>query len=132
MLAAVVAFALILTGIKHAFFLLDNRPRDMLLAMVSVLSGHSTIYARGYSESKFRSLRVGMTPQKVEEIMGPPLAKGQWQESIPGQPITPGTGTLHELWRYSRAGKLMGNYWEREVWFKDGVVHCLKREYYVD
>jgi hypothetical protein len=130
MLASVLAFALILTGIKHV--LIDNRPRDILLAMLSGLFGHTTIYARGYSESKFRSLRVGMSPRKVEEILGPPVAKGQWQEPIPGQPITPGKGPLDELWRYSRSEKPMGNYWEREVWFKDGVVHCLKREYYVD
>lgn len=130
MLAAVVAFALILTGIKHV--LIDNRPRDVFFATLSGLFGHTTIYARGYSESKFRSLRVGMTPPQVEEIMGPPLTKAQWQESIPGQPITPGVGPLHEIWCYSGPGKRRGNFWMREVCFKDGVVLSLEREFYLD
>jgi outer membrane protein assembly factor BamE (lipoprotein component of BamABCDE complex) len=75
-LVAVAFAALILTGIKHVF--IDNRPRDILFAAISAPSGDSTIYAQGYSESKFRSLRVGMTPRQVEEIMGPPFERGQW------------------------------------------------------
>jgi hypothetical protein len=47
MLAAVVAFALILTGIKHV--LIDNRPRDVCFATLSGLFGHTTICARGSS-----------------------------------------------------------------------------------
>jgi hypothetical protein len=73
-----------------------------------------------------------MTVRQVEEIMGPPLSVGQWQEPIAGQPITPGEGPLHDLWRCTRAGKPMGDYWQREVWFKDGVVHSIESGIYVD
>ncbi len=128
--AAAVVFALFFNGIKHVF--INNRPRDVFLATLSGLFGQRTFYAAGYSESKFRSLRVGMTPRQVEDIMGPPLFKGQWQETIPGRPIIPEEGPLHERWGYSRAAKPMGDYWMREVWFKDGVVYSFERGFYLD
>jgi hypothetical protein len=48
MLAAVVAFALILTRIKHV--LIDNRPRDVFFATLSGLFGHTTICAKAHRE----------------------------------------------------------------------------------
>jgi hypothetical protein len=129
-LAAVAVIAMTLASAKSLF--IDNRPQDVLFAVISVLDGDFTVYVKGYSESKFRSLRVGMTAGQVEDIMGPPLSVGQWQEPVPGQPITPGDGPLHDLWRYTRSGKAMGNYWEREVWFKNGVVHNIERTFYLD
>jgi hypothetical protein len=128
--SAVVALALFFIGIKHAF--IDNRPRDVFFATLYGLLGDKTFYAAGYNESKFRSLSVGMTSSEVEEIMGPPLIKGQWQEPIPGKPITPGEGPLHERWGYSCAAKPIGNYWMREVWFKGGVVYSFERRFYLD
>jgi len=122
--------ALLLVSAKY--FFVDNRPLDVFLAVISTLGGHFTAYAEGYRESNFLSLRAGMTARQVEEIMGPPMSIGQWQEPIPDQPITPGEGSLHKLWHYSRAGKSTGNYWRREVWFKDAVVHRLGSGFYLD
>jgi hypothetical protein len=129
--AVVVAVAILaLAGAKTLF--IDNRPRDVLFAAISALDGDFTVYAEGYRESGFRSLRVGMTARQVEDVMGPPLSVGRWQEPVPGQPITPGAGPLNDLWSYTRAGKARGNYWQREVWFKDGVVYSIEISFYLD
>jgi hypothetical protein len=129
LIAAAVALYLLWCA-KYLF--IDNRPLDVLLAAVSTLDGDFTVYRDGFRESAFRSLRVGMSARQVEAIMGPSLDVGQWLETPQGQPIDPGAGRLHPLWRYTRPGKQMGDYWQREVWFKDGVVHILESGFYLD
>ncbi len=114
------------------FVFIDNRPIDLLLASLSVVDGDYTVYGGGFSESRFRSVRVGMSERQVENIMGPPLWRGQWMAPAVGLPITPGEGELNDLWHYTRAGKASGNYWRREVWFQDGVVYKTEKTYYVD
>jgi hypothetical protein len=129
-------FAVAIAGIILAFakaLFIDNRPGDILIAAICALEGHFTVYAKGYGESKFRSLRVEMTVRQVEEIMGPPLARRQWQ--VPdgrGGPVTAGEGVLNETWYFSRAGKARGNYWRREVRFRNRVVYRIDSLYYVD
>ena len=76
MMVAVAIAGIVLAFAKTLF--IDNRPTDILFAAISALEGHSTVYAKGYSESKFRATRVGMTVRQVEDIMGPPLERGQW------------------------------------------------------
>jgi hypothetical protein len=117
------------------FIFIDNRPMDILFAAISALEGHSTIYAKGYAESKFRSLHVGMTARQVEDILGAPLERGHWMDTGDtgvGQPVTVGEGTLSDLWYYTVAGKARGSYWRREVWLRNGVVHQLDGTYYLD
>jgi hypothetical protein len=136
MMVAVTIAGIVLAVAKTIF--IDNRPLDVLIATLSALDGDFTVYADGFNESRFRSLRVGMTARQVEIIMGPPLARGQWQDSGGSGPITPGVGTLEDLWRYSRAGRApragnaTANYWRREVWFRGGAVYSIDRTYYVD
>jgi hypothetical protein len=130
--------AVAIAGIALAvarFLFIDNRPMDIVFAAISALEGHSTVYAKGYSESKFRSLRVGMTARQVEDILGAPLGRGQWMDTGDTgvvRPLTPEEGTPHDIWDYTAAGKARGNYWRREVWFRNGVVHQLDRTYYLD
>ena len=112
--------------------LIDNSPRDLLFAALSKLDGDFTVYAPGYRESNFRAIRIGMTQAEVEAIMGSPLEVSEWQEGAPGQPIEMGVGRLQPRWSYSRSGKRLGNYWRRELFFKDGVVHWLESEFYLD
>jgi hypothetical protein len=114
------------------FLLVDNDPVDLLLAAISRLGGDFTVYSNGYSESRFRSVRRGMAVHDVAEIMGPPLEMGKWQ--VPGGrgPITPEEGVLDDIWFYSRAGQPMGNYWRREVWFRNGTVYRTEGGFYVD
>lgn len=115
------------------FLFIENRPIDILMAAISAPGGHFTVYANGYSESKFRSLRVGMTARQVEDIMGPPLGRGQWQDVSGGGPTTPVAGTLEDYWAYSRAGRAprlgnaSGNYWKRAVMFRNGSVDSTLR-----
>jgi outer membrane protein assembly factor BamE (lipoprotein component of BamABCDE complex) len=54
--------------------------------VVTWLCKDSTIYAPGYSWSKFSSIRNGMTPDEVTRILGPPLS------------IEPFAGEIH--WNY--------------------------------
>ncbi len=127
--------AVAITGITLGlakFLFIDNRPLDILLWALSSLAGHSTVYAEGYEESKFRSIGLGMTIRQVEDIMGTPLEKGRWFVSDGGGPVTPGIGVLDDIWHYTQAGKTRGNYWQRQVYFRDGRVYKLDRTYYVD
>jgi hypothetical protein len=39
-----------------------------------------TYYAPGYTETKFRTLRIGMTRAEVEAMVGPPLTKVRWSD----------------------------------------------------
>jgi hypothetical protein len=133
MMIAVGIAGVVLALVKFLF--VDNRPMDILLASISALEGHSTVYAKGYSESKFRSLRVGMTAQEVEQIMGAPLERGEWMDTgdtVVGQPVTVGEGTPSDIWYYSAAAKARGDYWRREVWYRNGLVHQLDGTYYLD
>src|ERR1700677_330562 len=85
--------AVAIAGVVVAFtkyLCIDNRPVDLLAAAIGALDGEYTVYADGYSESKFRSIRAGMTARQVEAIMGPPLMKGLWQVPSGRGPFTPG------------------------------------------
>jgi hypothetical protein len=130
MMVVVAVAGLVLALAKSLF--IDNRPRDILFATISALEGHSTVYAKGYSEYKFRSLRVGMTARQVEAIMGLPLGRGQWMVHSGSGPITTGEGILDDLWYYTCAGKARGNYWRTEVSFQNGVVYGTDSTYYLD
>jgi outer membrane protein assembly factor BamE (lipoprotein component of BamABCDE complex) len=46
----------------------------LLLIAASGFDRDSTIYAPGYSWTKFSSIREGMTPEEVTRILGPPLS----------------------------------------------------------
>jgi hypothetical protein len=61
-----------------------------------------TVYAPGYSESQFRRVRIGMTPNEVESIVGRPIRKDstsqRWSPSenwIHSEP--PPHGTIGQL-----------------------------------
>ncbi len=122
---------LLIVGTKSLF--IDNSPSDVFFATICRFDGDFTVYAPGYREARFRSLRLGMTSAEVEATVGPPLTIGQWQVTPSGQPITPGADPLEPMWHYSRAGKLrQGSYWRREVWFRGGVVSQIVDGFHVD
>ncbi len=39
--------------------------------------GDTTIYAKGYTEVKFNSIKIGMTDKQVKRILGEPLGMSQ-------------------------------------------------------
>ena len=118
------------------YFFIENRPRDILAAALGALDGEYTVYAKGYSEHRFRSIRVGMSIRQVEEIMGPPLEKGRWQVRSGSGPVTPGVGPLDDIWYYTRGGKHVpgrtASYWRRAVLFRNGIVWGMDSTYWLD
>jgi hypothetical protein len=132
---AVVAIVGVVLALAKYFFI-DNRPWDILAAALGALDGHYTVYAEGYSESRFRSIRVEMRVRQVEEIMGPPLEKGQWQVPNGSGPVTIGVGPLDDIWYYARGGKHVqqgtASHWQRAVLFRNGVVWGTDSTYWLD
>ncbi len=131
--------AVAIAGVVVAFtkyLCIDNRPADLLAAALGALDGEYTVYPEGYSEYKFRSIRDGMSIRQVEEIMGPPLAEGQWQVPSGSGPVTPGVGPLDDIWYYTRGGKHVpgrtASYWQRAVVFRNGVVGSTDSTYWAD
>lgn len=83
-----------------------------------------TVYSAEYSESKFRTLKTGMTEDQVLALLGEPLFKNSYYPDV---------------WFYSY-GKPVGdkiwvtnsNYTQRIVEFKDGVLVRIEHDFYFD
>jgi len=95
-------------------------------ALCEVLIG-KTEFSSGYSEYKFRHLRIGMSREQVEILLGKPLHKTQTKE------------TGEEIWRYTQPKILDAegigancHYTERNVWMTNNVVAEIQHEFYVD
>jgi hypothetical protein len=70
-----------------------------------------TVYSAGYNEPQYHTLRTGMTPDQVEQVIGQPLVTTPW-----------GEGT--ENWQYSAASGPMF-FHRRWVIFTDGKVSAV-------
>jgi hypothetical protein len=116
MMIGVAALGGVLGAIRFVF--IDHSP-DQLLA--SVFLGESTVYAKGYSEPRFRTLRIGMTASQVEAIMGPPLWKG----------THPSFGLPH-AWFYTDHHDVTANYKRRWVAFQNGRVIEIINDFWVE
>lgn len=86
----------------------------------------STDFSPGYDEGRFRQIRVGMTSEEVEALMGPPLKKVPW----PPQDWPYQQGVVN--WSYTDSRPGYSNYWLREVLMKDGKVSRVMNMYWVD
>lgn len=88
----------------------------------------TTVYAPGFSESQFQSLRPGLSRDAVIRIMGRPLE----EKSNAG---SPGPTSPSPLWSYlaystSEAG---GSYHIRRVWLdREGRVSLVETGWYQD
>ena len=105
MMMGMACLGLCLAGIR---FVLLNFP----------YGGLGTIYSRNYNETKFRSLRMGMSAKEVESIMGPPLKKIRYVDD--------------ELWYYSDQPNEVANYWRRWVHIRQGRVMAITSDYWID
>jgi hypothetical protein len=86
--------------------------------------GFGTYYSDGYSESRFVTLRVGMTCGEVEAIVGRPLRKVPWNQD---------TGPYsEEMWQYSDRPDCTANYWRRWVHFENGKVITVFNDFWLD
>jgi hypothetical protein len=95
---------LVLSGIISAIIvivciLLSNNIRDLVM---SVFLGEATVYAKGFSESKFRCIKVGMRAEDLQAVMGPPLKRSPW-------------GPFPEVWLYTNQRTITDNFWRRWV-----------------
>ena len=95
----------------------------IIVAMIGValwlarsLNPLATIYSAGYSEGRFQTLRVGMSPEQVEAAIGPPLAKAPC-----------GNDTVN--WMFS-AGAGGPFYWRRWVIFEGGKVTVIVGDFF--
>lgn len=86
--------------------------------------GFSTYYSEQYSESRFKTLRVGMTCEEVEAIVGQPLRKNLWNQDT-GPPD-------REAWTYSDRPSETANYWRRQVFFEKAKVVSILNDFWVD
>jgi hypothetical protein len=102
--------------------LIDNSPDQLFLSLVL---GESTVWSKGYSEQRFRAIRVGMTDSQVEAIVGQPL----WKVTHP------------DVWFYSgRRGRAFytnhedrpTNYRRRLVAFQKGRVVRIINDFWID
>jgi hypothetical protein len=83
----------------------------------------ATVYASGYSESGFRRVRIGMTPEEVGSVLGQPLRRDS----------TSPNWSPCENWMYSDPPHGLGeDYWRKWVIFRDGKVCYVDDSYYVD
>jgi hypothetical protein len=80
----------------------------------------STIYAPGFSQSRFDRIRAGMSSREVEAALGPPLEKVEWD--IDGA----------ENWKYSTQVRATSNYSRRWVFIRDGEVTKVVRDFWLD
>lgn len=82
----------------------------LAMFVVRAILSWNTVYSAGYDEGRFRQVRVGMTSEEVEGLMGPPLRKLPW----PDQNLM--------IWMYTAKRSGGGDYWRRHVFMKDGKV----------
>ena len=89
----------------------------------------ATVYAPSYREDRFAQVRIGMTRQEVNALLGTPLRN----TPLPGE-----SWRLDECWVYSRPpgpGYWGDNYWRRWIFFgpgKDDKVKAIVNDYYED
>jgi hypothetical protein len=86
--------------------------------------GFCTFYSERYSESRFRTLRVGMSRGEVEAIMGRPLGKIPWNQDMRSHD--------EEMWYYSDRLDETTNYHRRWVYFENGKVVTVINDFWVD
>jgi hypothetical protein len=100
------------------FYLIDGVSGLLLGAFFR----EDTVYARGYSDSGFRRVRIGMTDHQVETLIGPPLTA--WP--IPNSPSGADTG---ERWSFSPGDT---HFRCRVLLFRNHRVVVKHAEFYVD
>ena len=86
--------------------------------------GFGTIYSEHYSEGRFRTLRVGMTPAEVDAIIGRPLRSDIWNSS--------GVPPARDVWFYSTGPDDTSNYYRRWVLFEHGKVTAIVNDFWWD
>jgi len=90
---------------------------------------NNTVYASAYTDAAFRKIKVGMTTNEVQTILGTPLCV--YGEKDPTGKPWKYYEQIGELWQYSKAIEDL-SFHVRNIVFKNGKVHEIVCEYYVD
>jgi hypothetical protein len=101
-------------GFLH-FYLLDGLDGWFF----SLPGKEATYYSKGYSDSGFRRIKIGMSEEDVLTILGEPLARQETPEE------------KQTSWRYS-GRRIDTDYRERVIIFENGKVKKKISDYYVD
>jgi hypothetical protein len=88
------------------------------------LLGFGTIYSARYSESRFGTVRVGMSCGGVEALAGRPLRIVPWYQHA-------GTHD-EEMWFYSDQPNALANLHKRWVLFEKGKVAAVINDFWID
>lgn len=78
-----------------------------------------TVYAPGFNQAKFESIQLGMTPDQVRAILGPPLHDIEWD-------------TVRRNWTYTEQITATSNYHRRWVFFENDQVTEVVNDYWFD
>jgi len=93
-------------------------PMDAFLR--TIIRENNTIWAPGFSESKYSSIRTGMTKEQIIKILGEPVRK--WDRDYPDG-----------AWSYSWQKEGDDIFDRRDITFsRDGQVTGVYREFYMD
>lgn len=111
LLLSVTVLAIALTAYRHWPL---HGPLDYVL---SLGLAEDTVYADGYSDSRFKSVRYGMTRGEVHRRLCPPLGRNVFREE--------GRDIIREWWSYSPGDT---HHRARYIWYRDDKV--TKREAY--
>lgn len=84
-----------------------------------------TVYSKNYSRWRFSKLRVGMSQQQVEMIMGPPLKKVSW-------PGTSTDDTVEEMWAYTWQATSTDSYYRKWLFFSGGHISEIVNDIWID
>jgi outer membrane protein assembly factor BamE (lipoprotein component of BamABCDE complex) len=114
MMLVVAALGLTLAMARRVF--VADWPDQLLL---SICFGDGTVYAKGYDESRFRAIRIGMTASQVEMLVGPPLPRPSWWPE-------------DDVWFYTFFSQQRTSHRMRRVVFRDGKVVEVINAFYVD
>lgn len=80
---------------------------------------HWTIYAPGFDEGRFSTVRVGMAVDEVEALMGPPLRRWPFDSTT-------------EIWAYTDQGTYTSGYHRRWIFVEDDSIRRVDSYYFND
>jgi hypothetical protein len=109
----------LLVSLALAHFCLIDGVSGLILG---VLLKEDTVYARGYSDSGFRRVRLGMTDHEVEKLVGRPL-------TVWPTPESPSGADTGARWSFSPGDT---HFRCRALLFKNHRVIEKHAEFYVD
>lgn len=115
MLVAITTFVL-------AIFVQPVPGPDVTGLLQAALFGDSTVYARGYTDAKFQTIKVGLMADDVTAVLGPPLK------------VAP-CGNLPSVWYCTDQKTVVDNLWRRLIAFEGGkfaVVAEVISDFWVD